>query len=729
MSAEASPGFYLAKGLKRVPGQVTLIERRNHHLFQPMLYQVATAALNPADIASPIRSILRRQRNVDVILGDVDRIDLAARQVHLADGTAIGYDYCAVATGARHSYYGHPEWEALAPGIKSLADALEVRRRIFLAFERAEREPDAQRRQNLLTFVVVGGGPTGVEVAGALAEIRRYALARDFRHIDPREATVVLLEGGPRILAAYPPALSARDKADLRKLGVDVRENSFVTAIHPDAVESAGWRIPTNTVVWAAGNQASPLLRTLGVPLDGQGRVIVESDCTIPGHSEVMVLGDAAAFKDLKAGSLVPAVCPAAIQMGQFAARAIRRTVAGKPRTPFQYWNKGELAVIGRGDAVANLPGFRFGGFFAWFIWIFLHITYLIGFRNRLLVLIEWAWSYVTYARGARLMLPSGRIEKVVMITGDGCESRGALRIGFVACGITHPDPSARGEALDRWLAAGYGGTMRYLHRQAKKRKRPADITPGAQTVIVVLENYAAPADERPQAGDAIKIASYARGMDYHIVTLGRMHILTQWLKQHGAKLAHAWVDDGPVPDRELAERAGLGWIGKNTMLIHPRIGSYTFIGTIFTDLVLAADAPIATDLCGTCTRCLDACPTGAFVGERVLDATKCLSYLTIEYKGAMPDDLAARSGGWAFGCDVCNDACPWNEKFARPTTVDEFAARRDPDRRDLSVFDRMTEDRFRELFADTPLARPGLERMRRNVRAVGRTPTEPMTP
>jgi len=396
-------GLYLAKGLRRAPVRVTLIDRRNHHLFQPMLYQVATAALNPANIASPIRSILRRQENVDVILGDAEAVDVNAREVRLTDGTTVSYDYCAVATGARHSYFGHPEWEALAPGIKSLDDALEVRRRIFLAFERAERETNAERRQHLLTFVVIGGGPTGVEIAGALAEIRRYALARDFRHIDPREATVVLLEGGPRILAAYPPALSHRAKIDLRALGVDVRENSFVTAIHPDAVEAAGWRIPTNTVVWAAGNQASPLLGTLGAPLDAQGRVIVESDCSIPGHPEVLVLGDAAAFKDA-AGGLVPAVCPAAIQMGDYAARTLRASVAGAAHKPFQYWNKGELAVIGRGDAVANLPGLRFGGFFAWLIWIFLHITYLIGFRNRLLVLIEWAWSYVTYARGARLI-------------------------------------------------------------------------------------------------------------------------------------------------------------------------------------------------------------------------------------------------------------------------------------------------------------------------------------
>ena len=295
--------------------------------------------------------------------------------------------------------------------------------------------------------------------------------------------------------------------------------------------------------------------------------------------------------------------------------------------------------------------------------------------------------------------------------------NREALRIGFVACGVARLDPSARGEALDRWLAAGYGGTMRYLHRQAKKRKRPGDITPGARSVIVVLENYAAPAAERPQRGDAFKIASYARGMDYHIVTLGRLHVLTQWLKGHGARLAHAWIDDGPVPDRELAERAGLGWIGKNTMLIHPRLGSFTFIGTVFTDLDLAAGTPMATDLCGSCTRCLDACPTNAFVGDRVLDATRCLSYLTIEYQGDAPSDLAARADGWAFGCDICNDVCPWNEKFARPTTVSEFARRPHPDRHDATVFDRMSAAEFDARYADTPLARPGLERMRRNVR------------
>ncbi len=395
-------GLYLAKGLRRAPVRITLVDRRNHHLFQPMLYQVATAALNPSDIASPIRSILRKQRNVDVMLGDVSRVDVANRRVELADGATLDYDYCAVCTGARHSYFGHGEWEALAPGLKSLEDALEIRRRILIAFERAEREPDPKLRHHLLTFVVVGGGPTGVEVAGALAEIRRFALARDFRHIDPREATVVLLEGGPRILSSYPESLSERAKRDLRALGVEVRENTFVTAIHPDSVEASGWRIPTTTVVWAAGNQASPLLASLGADMDRQGRVIVQSDSTIANHPEVFVLGDAAAFQAEK--GMLPAICPVAIQMGQYAAHAIRDSLNGRERKPFHYFDKGQLAVIGRGDAVADIGRFHFGGFFAWFIWIFVHIAYLIGFRNRVLVLIEWAWSYVTYARGARLI-------------------------------------------------------------------------------------------------------------------------------------------------------------------------------------------------------------------------------------------------------------------------------------------------------------------------------------
>lgn len=290
-----------------------------------------------------------------------------------------------------------------------------------------------------------------------------------------------------------------------------------------------------------------------------------------------------------------------------------------------------------------------------------------------------------------------------------------ALRIGFAACGVAPLAPSRRGEALDRWLAAGYGGTMRYLHRQAKKRKTPATATPGARSAIVVLENYAAAPDERSGPDDAFRIAAYARGTDYHLVTLARLRVLAEWLLARGAGLAHAWVDEGPVPERELAERAGLGWIGKNTMLIHPRIGSYTFIGSVFTDLEWPTAPVPPMDLCGSCTRCLEACPTEAFVAPRVLDATRCLSYLTIELKGEAPA-FDARRAGWAFGCDVCNDVCPWNAKFATPTTVDEFHRRADLDRTDPLAFDRLDEAEFLRRFGDTPLARPGLARMRRNV-------------
>lgn len=396
-------GLYMAKRLRGAPVRVTLVDRRNHHLFQPMLYQVATAALNPADIASPIRSILRRHQNLEVLLGDVVRVDVAARTIHLADGATLGYDYLAVAPGARHSYFGHPEWEAHAPGLKAIEDALEIRRRVLLAFEQAEREADPTRRQQLLTFVVVGGGPTGVEVAGALAEIRRFALARDFRHIDPREATVMLLEGGPRILPSYPESLSRRAKADLRRLGVDVREQTLVTGLTDQAVEAAGWRIPSTTVVWAAGNQASPLLASLGVPLTPQGRVIVEPDCTIPGHPEVFVLGDAA-WHEHDGQPPVPATCPGGIQMGQYAAKAVRAAIAGRPRRPFRFLDKGQLAVIGRGHAVADIGRFHFGGFAAWLFWALIHIAYLIGFRNRLLVMIQYGWSYLTFGHGARLI-------------------------------------------------------------------------------------------------------------------------------------------------------------------------------------------------------------------------------------------------------------------------------------------------------------------------------------
>lgn len=395
-------GIYAARALRRAPVRITIIDRKNHHLFQPMLYQVATAGLNPSDITAPIRSIVRGQRNADVVLGEVAAVDTSAHAVELTDGSRIAYDYVVIGTGARHSYFGHDDWEALAPGLKSLEDALEIRRRVLTAFERAERERDPVKRHAHLTFVIVGGGPTGVEMAGAVAEIRSFALRRDFRHIDPRDATVLLLEGGPRILPSYPASLSAEAKRELRARGVDVRTDTFVTDIQPGAVLAAGWTIPTNTVVWAAGNRASPLLRTLGAPLDSQGRAIVGTDCTIPGHPEVFVLGDAAAFE--QDGHLLPGICPVAIQMGQYAAGAIRSDLARRPREPFRYWDKGQLAVIGRGQAVADIGRLHFGGFVAWLLWIFIHIFFLIGFRNRVMVLLEWAWAYVTYQRGARLI-------------------------------------------------------------------------------------------------------------------------------------------------------------------------------------------------------------------------------------------------------------------------------------------------------------------------------------
>ena len=340
-------------------------------------------------------------------------------KVQLSDGASLAYDYLIVATGAHHSYFGHDEWEPIAPGLKSLGDALEIRRRVLLAFERAERETDPVRRHAFLTFVIVGGGPTGVEMAGAVAEIRRYALRRDFRHIDSREATVMLLEGGPRLLATYPPELGDAAKAQLRKLGVEVRTETMVTDIRPGLVSAAGWTIPAQTVIWAAGNKASSLLQTLGTPLDNVGRAKVEPDCTIPGHPEVFVLGDAAAF--VQDGHLLPGTCPVAIQMGEYAAGVIQGDLSHRPRRAFRYWDKGQLAVVGRGQAVADIWKLHFSGFLAWLTWIFVHIAFLIGFRNRVLVLIQWAWSYFTFGRGARIIQEEVRPQLVGMPTTVPC--------------------------------------------------------------------------------------------------------------------------------------------------------------------------------------------------------------------------------------------------------------------------------------------------------------------
>jgi NADH dehydrogenase len=395
-------GLYAARALRGAPVHTTIVDRRNHHLFQPLLYQVATAALNPADIASPIRSVFRGWKDLSVLLAEVVGVDLAAKKVVLADGE-LAYDYLVLATGATHSYFGHPEWASLAPGLKSIEDALEIRRRVLLAYEMAEREADRERRREWMTFVIIGGGPTGVELAGALAEISRQALSREFDQIDPTHARIILVEGTPRVLPPYPAALSAKARTQLERLGVDVWTGARVTGIDASGVTLGGERIVARTVVWAAGVAASPLARTLGVPLDRAGRVPVRPDLTLPGHGDVFVVGDLAAIE--QDGEPVPGVAPAAIQMGRHAARAIRRAIAGEPALPFRYVDKGSFATIGRGKAVGELPGgLQLSGFPAWLGWLAIHIFFLIGFRNRVLVLLQWAYSYVTFRRGARLI-------------------------------------------------------------------------------------------------------------------------------------------------------------------------------------------------------------------------------------------------------------------------------------------------------------------------------------
>jgi NADH dehydrogenase len=394
-------GLNSARALRRAPVQVTLIDRRNHHLFQPLLYQVAMAGLNPADIAVPIRRILRHQKNAEVLLAEARAIDLAARTITLDKGS-VAYDYLIVATGARHSYFGHDEWTASAPGLKSIGDALEIRRRVLLAFEEAEREPDSAERSRWLTFVIVGAGPTGVELAGALCEIAQHALARDFRRIDPTQARVILVEASDRVLPPYPADLSEKARRQLAALGVDVRTGQFVTAIDGAGVDTSDGRVDTRTVLWAAGVRASRLGRALGVPLDRAGRVLVNSDLTIPGHPEVFVVGDLASL--VIDGMPVPGVAPAAIQEARHAVRNILRALRHEPALPFRYRDKGSLATIGRSAAVAQLGRLKLSGPIAWLAWLVVHILFLIGFRNRVLVLFQWAWSFFSYDRGARLI-------------------------------------------------------------------------------------------------------------------------------------------------------------------------------------------------------------------------------------------------------------------------------------------------------------------------------------
>jgi len=403
-------GLNAARALAKAQVQITIIDRKNFHTFQPLLYQVATAGLSPGEIAAPIRSIFRGHDNVEVLMSEVTGFDLDRRIVHTSE-TEITYDYLIVAAGATHSYFGHDDWEASAPGLKTIEDALEIRRRVLLAFELAERQSAAGETTSALNFVVVGGGPTGVELAGTLAEISRYALAHDFRSIDPARTHILLLEGGPRVLPTYAEDLSRSAEEQLNRLGVEVRTSTLVTLVEPGAVHVGDTRIPATVVLWAAGVAASPLGTKLGAPVDRAGRVLVQADLSLPGHPEVFVIGDLASAKD-EEGKMPPGVAPAAIQEGKFVAKVIREELEAGPksnskRPPFHYWDKGSLATIGRAAAVAQFGRIHISGFVAWLSWLFIHIFFLIGFRNRLLVFIQWAWSYVTYERGARLITGS----------------------------------------------------------------------------------------------------------------------------------------------------------------------------------------------------------------------------------------------------------------------------------------------------------------------------------
>jgi NADH dehydrogenase len=403
-------GLNAARRLKRASVSVTLIDRRNFHLFQPLLYQVATGVLSPANIAAPLRWIVERQANCEVLLGDVDSVDVTNRRV-MIDGAALPYDTLVVAAGAKYNYFGHPEWERLAPALKTIEDATEIRRRILMAFELAEREADLERRRMLLTFVIVGGGPTGVEMAGALAEIARHSLEHEFRHINPADAQIVLVEADERVLGTYPPKLSEKAQQSLERLGVFVRNRTRVTQIAPDHVmlnfAGGSERLDTQTVIWAAGVSASPLARQLaaatGATLDRAGRIAIEPDLSLPGHPEILVLGDMANFSH-QTGAPLPGVAPVAIQQGKYAAKLIAARVRGRAMPPFHYRELANMATIGRSAAVADFGKFQFSGFVAWFLWLVVHLLNLISFRNRLLVLLQWGWNYLTYDRSARLI-------------------------------------------------------------------------------------------------------------------------------------------------------------------------------------------------------------------------------------------------------------------------------------------------------------------------------------
>jgi len=397
-------GLHVAKGLGNQTGlHIQLIDRRNYHLFQPLLYQIAMAGLSPADIAAPLRSILSPFKNAEVFLGNVEHVDLKLRKVRTSFAS-LSYDYLVLACGAKHSYFGRNEWEEFAPGLKTLEQATEIRRRVFLAYEKAERETNSDKQKESLTFIIVGGGPTGVELAGALGEISRFTLNQDFRHIDPKRTKIILIEAGSRILPSFSEKLSSQATRDLEALGVTVWTSSKVTEISSNGVQVGAEFIRAGTVLWAAGVQPSSLGKDLGVSLDAVGRVVVQKDLSVLNYSQVFVIGDQAACLD-ESGRSLPGLAPVAIQQGNFVARSILRDLKGKPREVFRYRDKGQMATIGRRKAIAQTAGLQFSGFLAWMAWLLIHIYYLIGFKNRLFVLMQWTWSYFTFKRGARLIV------------------------------------------------------------------------------------------------------------------------------------------------------------------------------------------------------------------------------------------------------------------------------------------------------------------------------------
>lgn len=396
-------GLNAARDLRRGVAEVVLIDRTNHHLFQPLLYQVASAALSPGDIAAPIRSILRKQKNTVVIMGQVAAIHKEKRQIEMRNGQMVRYDYLIVAVGARHSYFGHPEWEPIAPGIKTLNDALDIRQKLLISFEQAERAENVFEAEKFLNFVVIGGGPTGVELAGSVAEVAHKTMLRDFRRVNPSKAKIYLIEGADQILPSYPLELATKARRALEKLGVNVMTNQMVTNVTEEGVQIGEHFIPATNVIWAAGNQASPLLKTLDLPLDRQGRVIVDPDCSVPGHPELFVIGDAA-HHETSEGKPLPGIAPVATQQGRYVAELIRKGTPKEKRQPFKYWDKGQLATIGKNRAVGMVGRFRLSGYPAWLAWSFIHIAYLIGFRSRIVVMVEWVVQYLTGSRGARLI-------------------------------------------------------------------------------------------------------------------------------------------------------------------------------------------------------------------------------------------------------------------------------------------------------------------------------------